>query len=161
MGVEILPAYDKREEIKEMFSEYMDMLISNDNTFKEYLTIQNYDREIQDLEMKYGMPEGRLYILYYDDKPAGCIGMRKLDDQRCEMKRLYIREEYRGENLGRMLVERLMEDAKKAGYSQMLLDTLPFLESAIELYSKVGFYETDSYIPDSPMRDAIYMRKDL
>ena len=67
-------------------------------SFKKYLDIQNYDEEIEHLEMKYGMPYGRLYLIYCDEKLAGCIGLRKIDNQNCEMKRLYIRPEFRGKN---------------------------------------------------------------
>lgn len=110
--------------------------------------------------MKYGMPYGRLYLVYYDERLAGCIGLRKIDNQNCEMKRLYIRPEFRGKKLANVLVEKIIEDAKKIGYSYMLLDTLPFLQSAIHIYKEFGFYEIESY-NDSPMDSSIYMRLDL
>ena len=103
---------------------------------------------------------GRLYLIYCDEKLAGCIGLRKIDNQNCEMKRLYIRQEFRGQKLANILVEKIIEDAKEIGYSHMLLDTLPFLESAIHIYKKFGFYEIESY-NDSPMDTSIYMRFDL
>ncbi len=96
--------------------------------------------------MKYGMPYGRLYLVYCDERLAGCIGLRKIDNENCEMKRLYTRPEFRGKKLGNILVEKIIEDAKKTGYSYMLLDTLPFLQSAIHIYKKFGFYEIESYI---------------
>lgn len=110
------------------------MLIENDESFKKYLDIQNYDKEIEHLEAKYGIPDGRLYLIYCDDELAGCIGLRKTDDQTCEMKRLYIRPEFRGKKLGNILVEKIIADAKEIGYFYMLLDTLPFLQSAIHIY---------------------------
>ena len=76
------------------------------------------------------------------------------------MKRLYIRPEFRGQNLGKILVEKIIADAREIGYSYMLLDTLPFLQTAIHMYQKFGFYEIDSY-NDSPMDTSIYMRLDL
>lgn len=91
---------------------------------------------------------------------AGCIGLRKIDDQTCEMKRLYIRPEFRGKKLGNVLVEKIIADAREIGYSYMLLDTLPFLQSAIHIYKKFGFYEIESY-NDSPMAASIYMKLDL
>ena len=106
------------------------------------------------------MPDGRLYLIYCDEKLAGCIGLRKIDDQICEMKRLYIRPEFRGKKLSSILVEKVIEDAKKIGYSYMLLETLPFLQSAVHIYKKFGFYEIESY-NNSPMDTSIYMKLDL
>lgn len=76
------------------------------------------------------------------------------------MKRLYVKEKFRGKKIGILLVERLIADAKEIGYSSMLLDTLPFLQSALHLYRKCGFYEIESY-NDSPMATSIYMKLDL
>lgn len=160
MSTEIVPAYGHREEVSVLFSEYTNMLIANDKTFKKYLDIQNYDEEINHLEMKYGEPEGRLYLIYSNGELAGCIGLRKIDDQNCEMKRLYIRPKHRGKKLGKMLIEKIISDARKIGYSYMLLDTLPFLSSAIGMYKSFGFYEIESY-NDSPMETSIYMKLDL
>ena len=160
LSIKINSAYGKKEEVRALFSEYTELLIKNDESFKKYLDIQNYDEEIEHLEMKYGMPYGRLYLIYYDERLAGCIGLRKIDNQNCEMKRLYIRPELRGKKLANVLVEKIIEDAKKIGYSYMLLDTLPFLQSAIHIYKEFGFYEIESY-NDSPMDSSIYMRLDL
>lgn len=98
LRIKIVSAYELKEEVRALFSEYTEMLIKNDESFKKYLDIQNYDEEIEHLEMKYGMPYGRLYLIYCDEKLAGCIGLRKIDNQNCEMKRLYIRPEFRGKN---------------------------------------------------------------
>lgn len=130
----IIPAYGRKEEIGMLFSEFTDMLVANDKAFREYLDIQNYDEEIDHLEEKYGMPDGRLYLLCCDEKLAGCISLRRIDAQACEMKRLYIRPEFRGRGLGELLVKRLIADAGEIGYSYMLLDTLPFLQSAVHMY---------------------------
>lgn len=160
MDIRIVPAYEQREDISILFSEYINMLIANDESFKKYLDIQNYDEEVNHLESKYGIPDGRLYLVYYEGKLAGCIGLRKIDNQNCEMKRLYVRPEFRGKKLGNVLIEKIIEDAREIGYSYMLLDTLPFLQSAIHLYKKYGFYEIESY-NNSPMDTSIYMKLDL
>lgn len=160
MCLKIIPAYHYLYETNILFSEYTEMLILGDPSFQEYLNIQNYDEEIKHLEEKYGMPEGRLYLVYYDEKLAGCIGLRKIDDQKCEMKRLYVREEFRGKHIGKQLIEKIIEDAKDIGYCYMLLDTLPFLKNAIHMYKQFGFYEIDSY-NNSPMDSSIYMKLDL
>ncbi|MEY8410554.1 GNAT family N-acetyltransferase [Lachnospiraceae bacterium 62-26] len=160
MGLNFVPAYGFPSETGELFREYTDMLIAGDPSFKEYLAIQDYDEELKHLEGKYGLPYGRLYLAYYDGELAGCIGLRKIDGQNCEMKRLYVRSQFRGKRIGTQLIQRIIEDARQIGYSCMLLDTLPFLESAIHLYREYGFYETDSY-NESPMSTSIFMKMDL
>ena len=160
MGIKIVYAYDQVEEVSKLFTEYTDMLIENDSSLQKYLEIQNYSEEMEHLENKYGLPDGRLYLAYCDEELAGCIGLRKIDSQNCEMKRLYVRPKFRGWEIGNLLVEKIIEDAKKIGYSHMLLDTLPFLKGAIHLYKKHGFYEVSSY-NDSPMDTSIYMKLDL
>jgi ribosomal protein S18 acetylase RimI-like enzyme len=78
----------------------------------------------------------------------------------CEMKRLYVKPEFRGNGIAKILAERIISDAKSIGYSSMLLDTLPFLQTAISMYRKMGFYEIECY-NDSPLDDTIYMKLDL
>ena len=158
--LKLIYAYDHPQEVGELFKEYTDMLIEGDSTFADYLSIQNYDEELKHLEVKYGMPEGRLYLAYYEGELAGCIGLRKIDTQNCEMKRLYVRPSFRGKKIGGFLVEKIIADAKEIGYAHMLLDTLPFLESACAIYQKAGFYEIPSYT-DSPMDASIFMKLDL
>ncbi len=158
--LEIVPAYAHPKDVAALFSEYTDMLIAGNGAFQQYLDIQHYEKEVEHLERKYGMPDGRLYLAYWDGAPAGCIGLRKIDGERCEMKRLYVRPEFRGKGIGDQLVQRVIEDAKVIGYSCMLLDTLPFLEGALHMYRKCGFYEIESY-NDSPIDSSIFMRLDL
>ena len=160
MGLEIKDAYEYKKEMKELFEEYTEILIKGDKTFEEYLKLQNYDQEVEHLEEKYGRPSGRLYIALYDGKPAGCIGLKKIDEHQCEMKRLYVRDEFRGQHIGSILCKKIIDEAKGIGYTSILLDTLPFLESAIKLYKKLGFYEIEQY-NDSPMQDAMYFKLDL
>ncbi len=160
MNIKIVPAYDYPKEVGALFSEYTDMLIAGDSSFQKYLAIQHYDEEIKHLDVKYGMPYGRLYLAYSEGELAGCIGLRKIDEQNGEMKRLYVRPQFRGQHIGDKLVKKVMADAREIGYSYMLLDTLPFLKSAIHMYKKYGFYEIESY-NDSPMSTSIYMRLDL
>lgn len=160
MEIELVSAYAFKEEVKELFSEYTNMLIEGDSCFEKYLEIQNYDEELEHIETKYGMPAGRLFLAYYDSKLAGCIGLRKIDESNCEMKRLYVRPEFRGKHIGEYLVNEIIRNAKEIGYSHILLDTLPFLQSAVNLYKKYGFYEIESY-NNSPMDNSIFMKLDL
>lgn len=160
MELKIIPAYDFPNEIRILFSEYTKMLIAGDSSFQKYLELQNYDEELEHLDLKYGLPDGRLYIAFYHGELAGCIGLRKIDEWNCEMKRLYVRPAFRGKKIGSKLVQQIIKDAKDIGYSHMLLDTLPFLKSAINMYETIGFYEIPSY-NDSPMTTSIYMKLDL
>lgn len=158
--IKLVDAYDYKKEIKALFTEYTNMLIEGDESFKAYLEIQNYDHELENLEEKYGRPWGRLYIVFYKDSLAGCIGLRKIDDTTCEMKRLYVKPEFRKKGIGEHLVKKIIIDAGETGYSKMRLDTLPFLEAATKIYKKYGFREIPCY-NNSPMDNSIYMQLDL
>lgn len=158
--IKILPAYEYRNEIAALFKEYTDMLIKGEPRFTKYLDIQNYDDEIKHLEHKYGLPYGRLYIVFADGAPAGCIGFRKLDNERCELKRLYVKPEFRGNGIAGKLIDLILSEAKNEGYKKILLDTLPFLTTAIDMYKRRGFYEIPCY-NDSPIDTTIYMQLDL
>lgn len=160
LHIQIVPAYNHPHTVKTLFSEYTDMLTAGDPSIQKYLAVQHYDEELNHLEAKYGMPDGRLYLAYYNEEPAGCIGLRKIDGRNCEVKRLYVRPAFRGKNIGSLLMKKIMADAKEIGYSCILLDTLPFLQNAIHMYHKFGFYETVRY-NDSTMDTSIYMKLDL
>ncbi|WP_455541913.1 GNAT family N-acetyltransferase [Intestinibacter sp.] len=160
MSLELKLAYDEKYEIKKLFSQYTNMLIETNPKMAIYLEIQNYDDELEHLETKYGTPDGRLYIASIDDKPAGCIALRKLSDKNCELKRLFVKPEFRGHKLGHILIQKVIDDAKYIGYDSMFLDTLPFLKSAIHLYNQFGFYETEPY-NNSPIDTTIFMKLDL
>ena len=158
--IKVVPALDHKDEVKALFTEYTDMLVKGDAAFRKYMEIQHYDEELEHLEKKYGPPGGRLYLAYCGGRAAGCIGLRRIDADRCELKRLYVRPEFRGFRLGGLLVNRIIEEARGEGYKRMLLDTLPFLESAQHIYKKSGFREVPPY-NDSPMSDSIFMELDL
>jgi len=160
MSLTLRYGYDAPDEVGELFTEYTQTIIDGDSTFREYLAIQHYDEELLRLEEKYGLPDGRLYLADWDGQLSGCAALRRLDGTRCEMKRMYVRPAFRGLHIGQALVERLLADAREIGYRAMLLDTFPFLDRAIRLYRKYGFYEIERY-NDSPMKTAIYLQKDL
>ena len=160
MSLIIEEGYNHKNEVKELFKEYTDLIIQEDETFSKYLQMQDFEHEVNHLEEKYGKPGGRIYVAYYDGELAGCIGLKKIDKNQGEMKRLYVRQKFRGKHIGLLLAKKIVEDAKKIGYKAILLDTLPSLESAIKMYKKMGFYEISQY-NDSPMKDAIYLKLDL
>ena len=158
--LELVDGCDAPDEVGALFAEYTRMLIEGDSKFQAYLDIQNYDEELLHLPTKYGRPAGRLYLAYLDGVLAGCIGLRRIDEENCEMKRLYVRPAFRGKGIAGKLVAQIISEAREIGYRRMLLDTLPFLQSALKLYRKVGFYEIGCY-NDSPMETSIYMALDL
>lgn len=160
MSLTVIPAYEYPGEIGGLFSEYTQALIAGEPSFSGYLSLQNYDEEVQHLDQKYGPPWGRLYLARWDGEPAGCIGLRKIDEQNCEMKRLYVRPQYRDKHIGGKLVRQVIDDARAIGYSHMLLDTFSFLDSAIRMYRALGFYEIARY-NDNPIDGCIYMKLDL
>lgn len=160
MTIQILPGFDRPHQVRELFSEYTKLIIGNDSGFREYLAIQNFDEELLHLEHKYGPPGGRLYLAYCDQQLAGCIALRQLDARRCELKRLYVRPQFRRQHIGSILVDRLISDARAIGYEKLLLDTFPFLDTAIRMYRKRGFRDIPKY-NNSPMDSTIYMQLDL
>ena len=160
MKPDIIPAYDSLREIGQLFTKYTDYLVEENPSVKAYLQIQDYEKELSHLGEKYGPPYGRLYLACLGDRPAGCIGLRKLDAQTGEMKRLYVRPEFRGHRIGGQMIEKVIGDGRDIGYTDPLLDTLRFLQNGIRLYRQYGFYEIPRY-NDSPLDSSIYMRLDL
>lgn len=139
--------------------------------FREYaaslsvdLCFQNFDAELDALPGEYAEPDGVLLLAYVDDQLAGCGAMRPLRDvdhaNACEMKRLYVRPAFRRFGLGRLLAQTLMDEARRGGYSVILLDTLDDMEAARELYASLGFVEVPPYYYN-PVPGAHYLRADL
>ena len=123
------------------------------------LCFQGFEAELADLPGKYAPPDGRLYLAFQDGALAGCIAMRKLEDGICEMKRLYVRDEFRGFGIGVRLIEQVIADARSIGYSIMRLDTYPpKMGKAVKLYESHGFQAIPPYY-DNPHDDVLYMEK--
>lgn len=160
MDVRIELAYDRPQEVIRLFTEYTDSILTKGTEVIECLDSQHYNDEVRDLNEKYGLPNGRLYLAYLNGHIAGCIALRRLDDTCCEMKRLYVRFEYRGNHIGKVLIEQIIADAKQIGYQHMRLDTFPFMDSAIQMYYQYGFYEIERY-NDNPASTAVFMQLDF
>lgn len=139
--------------------------------FREYaasldvdLCFQGFETELAHLPGDYAPPSGQLLLALVDGDVAGCGALRPLHDadypNACEMKRLYVRPAFRRFGLGRLLVMHLLDDARRAGYSNMLLDTLDDMESARELYATLGFEEVPPYYYN-PIPGAHYLRARL
>jgi len=138
----ITPTTSPRDiaDIRALFGEYAALVA-------EALCFQNFDRELGTLPGEYAPPGGVLLIARDGDAPAGCVALRRLDAATGEMKRMYVRERYRGGGLGRSLALAVIDEARKRGYARVLLDTLPKLAPAIALYRDLGFRETGAYLP--------------
>jgi ribosomal protein S18 acetylase RimI-like enzyme len=147
----IIQAVNKNQidEAKKLFLEYAKSL-----DFE--LCFQDFDKELAELPGSYAPPDGRLYIAKYYNKTAGCIALRKFKDGVCEMKRLYVRPQFRGHNIGKKLVELLIEEARKIGYMKMVLDTVPSMQTAQKLYKSFGFHEIKPY-RINPIKGAVFM----
>ena len=128
------------------------------------LCFQNFEAELASLPGEYAPPSGQLLLAFVDSGLAGCGGLRALNDadyaNACEMKRLYVRPAFRRFGLGRVLAEALLDEARRAGYSVMLLDTLDEMESARELYARLGFEEIAPYY-FNPIPGAHYLKAEL
>jgi putative acetyltransferase len=138
------------EQARELFLEYGRSLGFS-------LCFQNFDEELKSLPGDYGPPSGRLLLSQYADHAAGCIALRKLEGGICEMKRLYVRPGDRCHGLGKMLVERLITEARLIGYERMRLDTVQSaMKDAVALYRRMGFVEIAPY-SDVPIESALWM----
>lgn len=136
--------------------------------FEEYaawvevsLCFQGFDKELANLPGDYVPPRGRLLLAITDDEVAGCIALRPLTEEICEMKRLFVRPQMRGKGFGRQLAEALISEARAIGYKKMRLDTLPDrMARAIEMYRALGFREIESY-HQTPYGNVIFMELSL
>ena len=138
------------------------------NLFREYadglgvdLCFQNFEQELAELPGDYAAPRGALLLARVDGEAAGCCALRPIDStdypNAAEMKRLYVRTGFRGFGLGRELAEAVLDAARKAGYSCVLLDTLDDMEAARGLYEDLGFKEIPPYY-HNPIAGAHYLK---
>jgi len=126
------------EEVRKLFAEYAKSLGIS-------LNFQNFDAELAGLPGEYQSPGGCLLVAKLDDQIAGCVAMRRIDAQACEMKRLYVRPQFQGQQIGKKLAESVIGKARELGYARMRLDTLPSMKSARSLYASLGFKEIPAY----------------
>ena len=145
---------DEIENARELFLEYERWLGLD-------LCFQGFDKELSTLPGKYAPPDGRLFLAYADQKLAGCAALRKLEPGACEMKRLYVRDEFRGLGVGRLLVDQLFASAREIGYKAIRLDTYPEkMGRAVDIYRRYGFREIPAYYPN-PYDGVLFMELSL
>jgi ribosomal protein S18 acetylase RimI-like enzyme len=124
------------------------------------LGFQDFEAELVGLPGKYEAPAGRLLLAWKGAEAAGCVALRPIGDGRCEMKRLYVRPRFRGEQLGRRLAQRICQEAREAGYRRICLDTLPTMGPAVGLYTALGFVPTEPYV-FNPLPGAMFLARRL
>lgn len=135
---------------RELFEEYAKWLGLN-------LCFQNFDQELAELPGSYAPPNGRLLLAVENDQIAGCVALRRIGEGICEIKRLYVRPDFRGRGLGHELTTTVIEAARKIGYQTMRLDTLPGkMDRAIAMYRALGFREIEPYY-HNPVKGAAFM----
>jgi putative acetyltransferase len=140
-------------EVRKLFEEYQKSL-----SFE--LDFQCFGNELDQLPGKYAPPGGALFLALVDGRVAGCVGLRKMDAEICEMKRLFVRPQFQGLGLGKALVAAIIRAARDRGYRRMRLDSVASMASAIALYRKVGFVEIEQYC-ENPLADAIFMELEI
>ena len=152
---DIVPAADEEavRACRELFVEYQRGLGVS-------LCFQGFDRELATLPGDYAPPAGRLFLARVGGQPAGCIALRSLAAGVAEMKRLYVRPQFRAVGLGRALAERVIGEARAIGYASMKLDTLPSMRSAQRLYAELGFRDAARY-NDNPVEGVRFMALEL
>lgn len=153
LEIKAAQSYDEIKTIKELFEEYAQSLNFS-------LCFQNFDEELKNLPGEYSSPEGTLLLAKYNGLPAGCVGLRKIENDICEMKRLYVRNNFRGLHIGKLLANKIIEEGKRIGYKKMRLDTVDTMKAAQTLYKSLGFYEISPY-GYHPIEKTIYMELEL
>jgi carbonic anhydrase len=137
-------------QIRGLFEEYWD-------SFGFTPCFQHFDEELAALPGAYSPPKGRLALALFDTSVAGCIALRPLESNACEMKRLYVRPAYRGKGLGVTLVRWLIGEARSIGYTTMFADTMPVMVQALAMYENMGFERINAYAEDATP-GAVYLR---
>lgn len=162
------PAFFSMKMLEIIQAETPEQIEETRRIFREYeawldldLCFQGFAEELANLPGKYTKPEGRLLLAILDGKVAGCVALRKLEDGICEMKRLYVRDEFRGQKIGVSLLEKIITEAKAIGYEKLRLDTFPpKMGKAVKLYESYGFREIAPYY-HNPHGETLFMELDF
>ncbi|MFQ5661506.1 MAG: GNAT family N-acetyltransferase [Gammaproteobacteria bacterium] len=144
MNVVIPNTTGQIEDARLILREYYDELLKIDTS------VQEFNDEVAGLPGNYAPPDGALLLAVEGQEAAGCVALKKIEDGLCEMKRLFVKPEYRGHGFGRLLAERIIEEAIELGYASMRLDTLDWLKESICLYQSLGFKQIPPYDINPP-----------
>jgi ribosomal protein S18 acetylase RimI-like enzyme len=144
---------DEVPAIKELFQEYAGSLNFD-------LDFQEFREELETLPGKYAPPLGSIFLATVNGEIIGCVAVRPLDTDICEMKRLYVKPEHRSKKIGRELAVAIIEEAKRLGYKAMRLDTVEAMKEASALYRALGFQRIDAYCYN-PLEGAMYFELKL
>jgi ribosomal protein S18 acetylase RimI-like enzyme len=140
-------------DVLDLYHEYV-------NSTSVDLSFQGNDQEFNRLPEKYSSEESKIFLVKKDSKPVGCAAFRRLDESVCEMKRVYIQPCVRGHNLGKLLVDRVLQEAVISGYSKICLDVLPEFKTALKLYRSYGFVEHPP-VTNNPVPGTHFLGLDL
>jgi len=141
------------EQVRALFREYW-------ASFDFSPCFQGFETEVASLPGAYAPPGGALALAVIEGVPAGCVAFRRFDQQRAEAKRLYVRPQFRGQGLGLTLLQWVIDEARAAGYRELIGDTVPQMSAALQMYDRIGFERTAPY-SDTPTPGAIYLRLKL
>ncbi|HHW39365.1 MAG TPA: GNAT family N-acetyltransferase [Bacillales bacterium] len=142
------------------FNQARELFIEYSKSLGISLEFQNFDEELKNIPGMYGVLGGCLLLALDNEQTIGCVALRKIDDNICEMKRLYVLPDWNLQGIGKMLAKSIIEEAKIRGYRFMRLDTLPAMKRAISLYHSLGFYRIEPY-RFNPIEGALYLELDL
>jgi GNAT superfamily N-acetyltransferase len=144
---------DRVEAAKGLIRKYLDWIEVD-------LCFQHVEEEMERFPEKYKEPDGAFFVAMDGERAVGCVGLKKIGDRICEMKRLFVLDDYKGRGIGKKLVEAILREAENKGYSRMRLDTLRRMDKAFTLYRNFGFREIGQYV-ENPIEDAVFLEKVL
>jgi putative acetyltransferase len=148
---QLASAESEFNEGKQLFKEYADSLDFN-------LDFQGFNKELETIDVQYNKPLGALILAYHSEIPVGCAGIREIDNSTAELKRMFVKPEYRGMKIGYNLMILALEKAKEMNYQKIRLDSLETMKEARKLYDSFGFYEIGPY-RFNPLPGPVFMEK--
>ncbi len=131
------------------------LILEYASEFHEVLRLQNITKEVTELEQRYSAPKAQFFLLKEGEMVLACAILKRFSEDAVELKRMYPKPEGRGKGYGNLLMQHAIQTARDLGFRRMLLDTEPVMESAIQLYEKIGFQQCDAYY-ESPLQNVLF-----
>jgi N-acetylglutamate synthase-like GNAT family acetyltransferase len=150
----------KKLETNEEITKTKDLIMEYIKWINQDLSFQDIDDELENFPNKYEEPLGAFIIAKENENVIGCVGLRNLDNKICEIKRLFVNDDYKGRGIGKKLVKKIIRVAKIKNYERIRLDTINTMEVALKIYYKNGFYEIEPYY-NNPYDNIVYLEKIL